>query len=170
MTKKISFLVILILFSVNTCFSQEKSKRELKKEAKENERLVKEQQIAKLIDSKIFVFNARTAMPSGGRSINLTSSYSVKFQPNLIDSHLPFFGRAFSAPYGAEYGGLIFKGEPLQFIIKKGKKNYIINIEVKDKNETYSLTLTVGLRGSALLRVNSNNRSPMSFNGDIVEL
>lgn len=63
MTKKISFLIILILFSVNTCFSQKKSKRELKKEAKENERLVKEQQIAKLIDSKMFVFNARTAMP-----------------------------------------------------------------------------------------------------------
>lgn len=43
-------------------------------------------------------------------------------------------------------------------------------MEVKDKNETYRLTLTVGLTGSASLRVNTNNRSPMSFNGDIVEL
>ncbi len=46
----------------------------------------------------------------------------------------------------------------------------MVNAVVKDKNETYSLMLAVGFRGSALHRVNTNNRGPMSFKGDIVEL
>ncbi len=99
----------------------------------------------------------------GGKSINLTSTYDVQFAPNLIDRHLPFFGRANIAPYGVGDGVLIFKGEPQQFIIKKGEKNYMDNAVVNDKNETYSLMLPVGFRGSALLRVNTNNRSPMSY-------
>ncbi len=34
----------------------------------------------------------------------------------------------------------------------------MVNAVVKDKNETYSLMLTVGFRGSTLLRVNTNNQ------------
>jgi hypothetical protein len=170
MTKKISSLVILIVLIANTSFSQEKNKRQIRKELKEKENIAQEQKTSKLLESKNFIFKAKTASPMGGKSINLTSNYFVQFEPNLIDSHLPFFGRATSAPYGVGDSGLTFKGEPQQFITKKGEKNYIVNAVVKENNETYNLMLTVGFRGSALLIVNTNNRSTMSFNGDIIEL
>jgi hypothetical protein len=167
---KSKYYICLLLFSLilNTGFSQEKSKKELRKEEKEKEKIEKEKQIEALIEAKAFVFIAKRALPSGTRSIDLTgNNYFVKFESNLTESVLPFFGRAFA---GAGYGndnGMRFKGEPKTFKINKGKKNYEIEAVVSDKNETYNLTLTASFQGSASLFITSNNRSSISYQGSI---
>jgi hypothetical protein len=80
---------------------------------------------------------------------------------------MPYFGRAYS---GAGYGGdagLKFAGKPEKYTVVKEKKNYQINVEVKSDNDTYKLSLSIGFEGSATLTVISNNRSTISYNGDI---
>jgi hypothetical protein len=47
------------------------------------------------------------------------------------------------------------------------KKGYIIKTEIKEASDTYTPTLTVGTEGSASLAINSNNRSTVTFTGDI---
>lgn len=168
---KTSIIVLSFFFITIFSFSQEKSKRELKKELKEKEKIEKQQQIEALIESKAFMFITNRALPSGTRSIDLTGdNYFVKFEPELIESVLPFFGRAYS---GVGYGndvGIKFKEAPKTFNIKKGKKNYDIEAVVKSNNDTYNLNLTISFQGSASLFVTSNNRSTISYQGKLAPI
>jgi hypothetical protein len=163
--KASSFVIALILtFSIATGFAQEKSKKELKEEKK----LEKQKQVDDLMTAKAFEFVGRTALPTGYKSVNLTTTTNyVRFQPELIDSYMPFYGRAYS---GVGYGsdeGLKFKGKPEEFTITKGKKNYQVSATVKGEKDTFRLTLSVGFEGSTSLTITSNNRSAISYSGEI---
>jgi hypothetical protein len=164
MKTKISLLVVLFIFITVTTYSQEKTKKQLKEEQK----LEKQKQVETLLNSKDFVFKARMANPSGMRSVNLaTNPNYVKFTADMIESEMPYYGKAYaSAGYGGETG-LKFKGKPELFEVTKGKKNYEIKVTVKGENDRYKLYLSVGNEGSAALSVSSNNRSNISYTGDI---
>jgi hypothetical protein len=171
MKKKFNYNLtpILILFftffSSTIVIAQEKSKKQLKQE----KTVEKQKQISKLVDSKEFVFIANRMFPQSGGAVNLTTEYSVEFHPDYINSFLPFVGRGFS---GIGYGGdegMRFEGKPSIYTIEKAKKAYVIKAEVKGKNDTYSMMLSVYFDGSATLFINSNNRSSISYDGAIAE-
>ncbi len=160
-----SFVLVLILSMILTNgFSQEKTNKEIKEEKK----LEKQKQIEAMVNAKEFVFVARTALPSGMRSVNLTTNTNyVRFQPDLIDSYMPYFGKAYS---GIGYGGdtgLKFKDKPEIFDIVKKKKAYQIDVTVKTANDVFRLSLSVGFEGSTTMSVISNNRSTISYQGEI---
>jgi len=158
--------VLLLLFtalSLTNAIAQEKSKKQLKEEQK----LEKQKQIALLVESKEFVFSAVRVIPQGGGVLILTSEFDVVFQPDLIKSFLPFIGTGFS---GIGYGGdegMKFEGKPTLFQVDKTKKGYQIKIEVRGKTDLYSMMLDVYHNGSAYLNINSNNRSPISYDGTV---
>jgi hypothetical protein len=159
-------MLIFMVFSLTNAIAQEKSKKQLKEEAK----LEKQKQTALLVDSKEFVFVAKTVMPQGSRTINLTTEYTLEFHPDLIKCDLPFFGRAYSGvAYGGD-GGMKFEGKPMDLKIEKKKKSHDIKVNVKGGNDSYSLILSVYFDGSAYLSISSNNRSSISYNGDIEAL
>jgi hypothetical protein len=165
MKTRISLLVILFSLFALAGYTQEKTKKQLKEEQK----IEKQKQIDSLVNSKTFVFNARTALPQGTRSVNLSSSsYFMNLSPELIKSELPFYGKAYAGVgYGGEQG-MKFEGKPDDYKVEKGKKNYSVSAVVKGNNDTYRISLSVGFEGGTTLTITSNNRSPMSFNGDVV--
>lgn len=172
MKTKFNFPTVLILFlslitfSVSQAIAQEKSKKQLKEEQK----LEKQKQIALLVESKEFVFVAERVIPQSGSALILTSEFDVTFHPDLIKSFLPFIGRGFS---GIGYGGdegMKFEGKPTLFQVENTKKGYQIKIEVRGKTDSYSMMLDVYHNGSAYLSINSNNRSPISYDGTIDKL
>lgn len=164
-------LVLLLTFAFSNANSQEKSKKELRKELKEKQKQEKIDATKALVDGKSFVFNAKMAFPTGMRSFNLTSNnYEVSFQPELIESYLPFFGRATSANYGSSDGGIKFKEKPEKYNIESVKKGYELTAVVKDSFDRYDLFLSIGDEGNATLKVSSNKRSFISFNGNISPL
>jgi hypothetical protein len=163
--RQVSIIVlILTFFFISSGIAQEKTKKQLKEEA----RLEKQKQIAILIDSKEFVFYPRSVTPQGGRNITLNdASYMMEFHPELIKSYLPFFGRAYS---GVGYGGdngMDFEGKPSVYTIEKTKKAYEIKVDVRGEHDSYSIMLSVYFEGSAYLSVSSNNRSSISYDGEI---
>jgi hypothetical protein len=165
---KTKILLLLVLFaSVETrSYSQQKSGKELKEEQK----LETQRQTEALIEGREFVFTGLDAYPTGYRTVSLSGRQNfVKFHPELIESEMPYFGRAnSSAAYaGTSDGGLKFQGKPGEYAFEKKKKNYQITTEVKEKGETYRITLIVQFSGSATLTIISNNRSPISYNGYI---
>jgi len=158
----ISFITLLNL----NANAQEKSKKQVREEQK----LEKQKQIELLVNAKEFVFETTRAMPQGGRSINLTTNYFAEFHPELIKADLPFFGRAFGGVgYGGSDAGIKFEGKPTVYSIEKKKKNYVIKADVRGERDSYSMILLVYFEGSATLSINSNNRSSISFDGDIKE-
>jgi hypothetical protein len=164
MKTKITILVILLSFFTATGFAQVKTKKELR----ESRRIEKEKQIEKLVHSKEFVFVGRTALPLGFRAIDLTTNSNyVLFQSDSIKSEMPFFGRGYSGIGYGKDAGLKFEGKAEGFTIEKKKKVYEIKATVKGESDTYRLMLSVFFEGNATLSIISNNRSSISYNGDI---
>lgn len=164
MNKKIAFTVIIFSLVSTLVFSQDKTKKELKEERK----IEKQMQTEALINAKDFIFVGKTAHPTGMRSIDLTTNTNwVKFQPEMIESEMPFYGRAYSGiGYGTD-AGLKFKGKPEEFKVTKGKKNYQVDVTVKGTSDNYKLSITVGFEGGANLTIISNNRSSITYTGEI---
>ena len=164
MNTKSSILVVLFLFIGTTLFAQEKSKKQLRVERA----IEKQQQTEAMINAKEFVFVGRTAIPTGFKTMNLTSNPNfVKFHPERIESSMPFFGKAYSGIGYSGEGGLKFDGKPEDYTVTKGAKNYQIDASVKGKNDNFKLSLSVSFEGSASLSITSNSRSPISYNGEI---
>jgi hypothetical protein len=164
MKTKISLFLVLLAFLTTAVFSQE----EATKQSKEEKKLEKQKQVEGIVNARDFVFVARTANPSGMRSVNLaTNPNFLKFNPDMIESEMPYFGKAYnSVGYGGD-AGLKFKAKPEEFTVTKGKKNYDIKVIVKGEGDKYSLYLSVSFEGSATLSVISNNRSNISYSGEI---
>jgi len=156
--------MIMMSLILTSGYSQEKSKKELKEE----EKLQKQIQIEALVNSKDFVFIAKYALPMGARQIDLTTNPNyVRFNTELMDGYMPFFGTSTSA---VGYGGDItikFKDKPETFNIEKKKKNFQVDAKVKGENDIYRISLSVSFEGSSSMSVISNNRGTISYQGEI---
>jgi hypothetical protein len=164
MKTKNLLLVILVSLMATIGFAQEKTKKQLKEER----RIEKQKQTEAMVNAKEFVFVANTALPQGYKSVNLTTTSNfVKFHPEKIESDMPFYGKGYGGiGYGGD-SGLKFEGKPTEYAVTKGSKNYQVTALVKGENDTFKLSLSVGFEGSATLTISSNNRSAISYSGDI---
>lgn len=163
MKTKISQLVLLILVSAIPVLAQTSDR----KVERERRREAKEQEIAALVESGSFEFRADRAIPTGFRSVDLTTNPNyIRFSPDTIVSEMPFFGRAYSVPYGGD-AGLKFEGKPERFTVEKKKKNYSVEAKVKANSDYYTINLTISFEGGASMSVTCNNRASISYNGAI---
>ncbi len=161
-TKFIKFVLLMLILVVFAVAQTTDKKAE-----KENRRIAKEKEIAALVDSKIFVFTATRAIPTGYKPVDLTTNPNfIKLSPDLIVSEMPYFGRAYSVSYGGD-GGLKFWGKPEVFTIERKSKNYALEAKVKGTDDSYTINLTVSFEGSSSMSIVSNNRSFISYNGEI---
>jgi hypothetical protein len=164
MKTKISVLVALFALIQIIGFAQETTTKPTKEEKKAE----KQKQIEAMVNAKEFVFIGRTALPMGYKSVNLASHTNfVKFHPDTIDSYMPYYGKAYS---GIGYGGdtgLKFTGKAEEYTVTKGKKNYQVEAVVNTNKDSFRISLSVSFEGTASLVINSNYRSPISYNGDI---
>lgn len=150
---------------MTTGFSQGNTKGELK----EDKKLDKRSQVEMMINAREFIFIPRIALPTGIKPVNISANqYEIKFQPDFIDSYMPFFGRAYSAVAYGNDTGLSFKGKPEKFTTVKSKKNFQINAVIKGEADIFRLFLSVGSSGSASLSISSDNRSTISYQGEII--
>lgn len=124
--------------------------------------------IEKAIKAKDYTFKARTANPASGRTIQLTSDYTFTVKDDSLVAHLPYFGRAYTAPIGRTTGGIEFTSTDYQYDTEKDRKGgWRITIKPNDTQDLTQLFLTVSKNGYATLHVNSQNRQAISFSGVI---
>jgi len=153
----LKILALLMTLSVATTSSAQDSKS-------------KESEIKELLDAKNFVFKARSASSTGGGFRQLTSEYDLSLEGDTASSHLPYFGRAYSAPVGSTGGGIRFTSTDFEYRVgekKNGRWNVLI--QPKDVDNVREMLLSVSENGYASLRVLSNNRQPISFDGIVTE-
>ncbi len=157
-TKKQFFMLLLaLLLGTPTLSAQsKKEKKEQKKEA-----------VTKLIESENYKIDVNTAMPMRGRSIPLMSSYSLEIRNDSVVSYLPYYGRAYSIPYGGG-NGLNFKAILKEYNVEMDKKgNTVINFVVRNPEDRYEFRIKVFPNGSASIDVNMQNRQSISFYGEL---
>jgi hypothetical protein len=131
----------------------------------------KQQEIENSIKSRHFIFVAQTLSPMSGSMRNLTSVYDLKVSGDTLISSLPYIGRAYSAPINPSEAGFNFTTTHFNLDQKPRKKGgWDIIISPKDAGDVRQMVLTAFPNGSATLRVTSNNRQPISYNGYIKAL
>ncbi|SHK13823.1 DUF4251 domain-containing protein [Epilithonimonas mollis] len=142
------------------------------------------QTLASAIESKEFDFNATKAFPMGNDAINVMNSlpgsnanrimnldpgYGFNLKKNLLSVYLPYFGRAFNiSPADVNNGGIKLESKDFTVSQKATKKgNTLFVITPRDAKENYVFNLEIFKNGSAFLSVSSNNRQPISFDGNV---
>ena len=97
-----------------------------------------------IVESKQFIFHAQTALPSSGRSRQLTTEYDLRIFPDSLVSNLPFYGRAYSVPYGSSDGGFHFTSTKFEYAATPGKKKgWDITIKPKDVTDFREFSLSL---------------------------
>ena len=148
--KQIFMLLLALLVGIPTLSAQsKKEKKEQKKEA-----------VKKLIESENYKIDVNTAMP-------LTSSYSLEIRNDSVISYLPYYGRAYSIPYGGG-DGLNFKAVLKEYSMEMDKKgNAVIEFIARNPEDRYEYRVKVFPNGSASIDVNMQNRQSISFQGEL---
>ncbi|RYE36622.1 MAG: DUF4251 domain-containing protein [Sphingobacteriaceae bacterium] len=129
--------------------------------------------IKKMVDNQNYVFMAQFANPLGWKTINLNYNYNVVISRDSVDSYLPYYGRAYVAPYNPTdpaQTGIQFKSKDFDYQENTDRKgNYEVTIVPHDVKETRKFFLNISDEGYATLSVTSNNRQSISFNGYVTE-
>lgn len=103
--------------------------------------------------------------PMRGNSKTLTSNYSVEIRNDSVLSYLPYFGVAYSIPYGGGKG-LIFKEPLTEYNAEYHKKGKVkVSFKARNEEDSYTFNMTIYTNGSTSIQVHSINRQPISFQG-----
>lgn len=130
------------------------------------------QQTLALVESGCFKINIDRVYPQSGRDV---SRFNPRGEIILSDStakgDLPFFGRAYSLPYG-DSGSITFDGPAKERKLKtaKKKREKVIHYQfaVNSKNDRYTFHLVIGANGSCHISLISNNRASISYSGTLL--
>ena len=158
-----NFKLLLICLAVLCAGSQVLYAQSKKEKAEKKAGAVKE-----LINSRHYTVDVLRAYPMGGESVNLTSPYSLEIRGDSLISYLPYFGRAYSIPYGG--------GKALNFdapisdysLVYPKKRKAIIKFTTMTNEDIYSYTINIYMNGNTDIIVNSQNRQSINFQGDAV--
>jgi hypothetical protein len=161
-------VLIIVCFLALTSFSQDNAKTRKKIKAEKEAKRI--EHVDSILAAKNFLFVPTYALPMGGSSIYLNSSYDLKIKGDSAISYLPFFGVAYYAEYGGSNGGIEFSEPYGDYTIKPVKSGKEIRFNVKTAKDTYRFLLTTSNIGYATLHVDCINRQPIQFNGMIEEV
>lgn len=155
---RLLFLMGIVLFlGGQSLYSQ------TKKERKEQ----KAKEIKEMIDEQRFTIDVDRALPMGGRTVNLTTPYSFEMRGDSAISYLPYFGRAYSLPYGGG-DGLRFEESITDYqstFEKKGTAR--IKFVTRTKEDTFRFDVQVFSNGSAIISVTPTNRQSITYQGEV---
>lgn len=159
MKKSGIFILILTLLA---------SGMELQAQTKNEKKDAAFKQMTELIKSGSYEFRVQSVNPTGGKTINPSSVYTMTAKEGILKAHLPYFGRAYQASYGGD-GGVVFEGKPenLEIASNEKKRNIMVSFQISGDNDKYSATLSVGHGGYGNLTITSPKRQAISYYGPV---
>jgi len=125
---------------------------------------IKAEKVEKSIKSGRYEITVNQVNPMTGRVRHLTSDYSVRISGDSCYVYLPYFGRAYSLPYGGD-GGIKVTNVMENYKMNKEGKSYTISFSAKGNDDTFRFSVSVWINGSTEINVTSNNRQTISYSG-----
>lgn len=150
------FVSVFVFTSCATVDSSEKAER----------RREKAETVNKAIERRRYVIDVSMAHPLKGRSVTLASDYELEVINDSVISYLPYFGRAYSIPYGGGKG-LNFTAHISEYLSEKKKNGTQISFKAKNDEDTYTFNIEVFESGKAIINVFSQQRDRISFDGEL---
>lgn len=168
---KTIYLLLALLLPV---FASTASAQKLTKEEKAAKLEKAFEETRELVESKQFQISIDRVYPQRGGDVSrFNPRGEITVRDSTAKGNLPFFGRAYSLPYG-DGGGIEFDGPMKELTIKtvQKRKNKIIsfNFTVTGKNDTYQLSIDAAPGGACSVNLTSNNRAQISYSGTLSAL
>ncbi|WP_106831051.1 DUF4251 domain-containing protein [Parabacteroides pacaensis] len=161
--KDFRFLIVLVLVGVALLYGVQPFYAQSKTDKKNTE----EQIVKELLESKEYTIEVDRAIPMRGPSRHLTSPYTLEIKGDSVISYLPYFGEAYSVPYGGGKG-LIFEAPITDYKLSFNKKGLAkIKFKTYSGEDTFTYTIEVFPNGSASINVLAMNRQGISFYGEL---
>lgn len=114
-----------------------------------------------------FVIEVDRAYPMSGRSVILNDTYSVSVADGRVVSRLPYFGRAYSIPYGGGEG-LMFEAEIEGYVCRHGRRDTVeVEFSAQTREDRFEFRISLFPNGNANISVTSTNRQPISYGGEL---
>jgi len=162
MMKKILFLAALATV-LTACVTQH-----LTAEEKGQAQAKTAREVEKNIRQRAFTVQVTYMNAVHGGTRALEYGYEVKLSGDTLYSYLPYFGRAYSVPYGGGKG-LNFTAPISDYRVKKEKKGrHAIEIDVNNQEDSYTYYLHVHQNGATDIIVTAQRRDRISFSGTMV--
>lgn len=158
MRKKVLLLLLALLPGMGTPLSAQsrKKKKEQKKEA-----------VVRSIRSGHYKIDVQTALPMSGPSVPLSARFSLEIRNDSVFSDLPYFGRAYSIPYGGG-DGLQFSAPVQDYTVEIDKKGTAeIRFMVRNSEDQYEFSTKIYSNGSTSIQVNMQRRQSINFHGQL---
>ncbi len=154
------YLVILMAVMLAACSSltpAEKAERRAKR--------------AQAVEQALAARHYRVAVdmmyPRRGRAKNVSSDYGLEVKGDTLVSYLPYFGRAYSVPYGGGKG-LNFTETFTEYHTNKLSNGATqVLIKVKNEEDVYQFILEIFDNGSASIEMNSRERESINYSGNM---
>jgi len=126
-------------------------------------------EVTRKVESKDVTVTVHYANPLRMKQVILTSEYDLRIKNDSAFAYLPYFGVAYSAPYGSSEGGIKFAEPMTDYAIASNKKSngWDIHFKIRSKEDVYEIFMNIFNNGSALFSVTSQKRDMISFSGEI---
>lgn len=97
----------------------------------------------------------------------VTSDFFLRLHGDTLQSYLPYLGQAYQAPMASPARGLNFEERITRLTESRPKADQVrLDIDVKTDEDTYHYIVDIFNTGKADIRVQSQHRDAISFNGD----
>lgn len=156
-----ALLFLMVLMLQTSCATSEAAKA-----AKAEQLALTKAKIEEGLANRQFTIDIERAQPQAPVGvINLTSPYRVTVDGDTLKSDLPFFGRAYSIPYGGGKGLRFVAPITGYYVDSSHRKRHIIYIDAVDTEDSYRYIITLFDGGSASVSVTPRQRSHIEFTG-----
>ena len=123
------------------------------------------QAVTKALNERQYKIDIDMMFPRNGQATNVSSDFSLEVKGDSVYSYLPYFGRAYSVPYGGG-NGLDFKAIIMDYESKKDQKGTtFINFNVKNEEDFLEFRIEVFDNGNTSIDLTPRQRESISFSG-----
>lgn len=163
MTNNGKIIVTLLLPLLAGC-AMSTSEASADEEAKELKRAEVAEQVKCAVEDSRFYVDVRQMYPQSAPARTLTSAYSFEMRGDSVISFLPYYGRAYSVPYGGGKG-LNFTATMSEYDVERGDECWNVTIDVKNEEDNYRYFIVVFDNAATTIDVLSNQREAISYSG-----
>ena len=154
------YLIVLFTIALAACSSltsAEKAERDAKTA----------QAVEKALVKRHYKVEISMMNPRRGRAVNVSPDFSLEVKGDTLVSYLPYFGRAYSVPYGGGKG-LNFTAPISEYNSAKGRNGAtLVKMKAVNEEDVYSFRLEIFTDGSTTIDLTAYEREPISYSGQM---
>jgi hypothetical protein len=125
--------------------------------------------IQQILIQQDYRIQVREMIPMQGKSWHLSTEYFIAVRGDSVFSHLPYSGRAYTAPLSRD-NVFTFKAPLLSYESNITKKESIsATFRTRTFNDTFTFYVDVYPNGSASVRVSAINRQGVTYLGTLID-